>query len=58
MNNRLEMIERLDRLLAQLTNLELKPILRRISNPFTIKVMEETLNVRPTKYRHASNSQK
>lgn len=55
---RLETIEVLDKLLAQLTTNELKIILRRISNSFTLKVMEETLNARPTKYRDTGNSQK
>ena len=58
MNNRLQTIERLDRLLSQLTYTEVKLVVRQIANAHVLRTMENTINARPTKYRHAGNSQK
>lgn len=46
MNNRLQTIERLDRLLSQLTYTEVKLVVRQIANAHVLRTMENTINAR------------
>ena len=58
MNNRLETIERLDRLLSQLTYIEVKLVVRQIANAHVLRTMENTINARSRSSIRTHNSQK
>ena len=58
MNNRLETIERLDRLLSQLTYTEVKLVVRQIANAHVLRTMENTINARSRSTLRTHHSQK